>query len=229
LTQVGRALARLGVEHIAAYSPEARGRSERMFGTLQDRLVKELKGAGIGDVTTANRWIGEVYLPEHNRRFARPAALPEWAFVAVADKGLLIEALCIEEERIVARDNTVVYGKLTLQVPESPARAHYVKARVKVREYPDGTLAIFHGPRCIARYDAEGRPVATPTAPSLAPCSPPSRRGLATPEAAAPAARRPSLTASARAADGKPRVGTKKRASRSNQETGPRSVQTAAP
>src|SRR5712691_10079460 len=82
LTQVGRALDRLGVEHIPAYSPEARGRSERMFGTLQDRLVKELERAGLRDIETANRWIREVYLPRHNARFAKPAALPEKAFVA---------------------------------------------------------------------------------------------------------------------------------------------------
>src|SRR6266481_1295028 len=81
-TQVGRALDRLGVEHIPAYSPEARGRNERMFGTLQDRLVKELEHAGLRDIETANRWIREVYLPRHNARFAKPAALPETAFVA---------------------------------------------------------------------------------------------------------------------------------------------------
>ena len=149
-TQVGRALDRLGIEHIPAYSPEARGRSERMFGTLQDRLTKELKLAGIADMAGANRFIREVYLPAHNARFAKPAALPESAFVA-ADPALLREILCVEEERIVARDNTVAYGGLRLQLPQSPLRAHYVKARVKVREYPDGTLAVFHGPRRLAR------------------------------------------------------------------------------
>src|SRR5258708_32785449 len=82
-TQVGRALDRLGIEHIPAYSPEARGRSERMFGTLQDRLVKELRHAGIRDVAAANTWIREVYLPQHNARFAKPAALPDKAFVPV--------------------------------------------------------------------------------------------------------------------------------------------------
>jgi transposase len=219
-TQVGRALERLGIEHIAAYSPEARGRSERMFGTLQDRLVKELKQTGITDIETANQWIREVYLPQHNARFAKPAALDEKAFVA-ADPTLLIETLCIEEERVVGRDNTVAYRTLRLQLPESRMRAHYVKARVKVRDYPDGTLAIFHGPRCLARYDADGRQIAAPTPPSLASCSPPSRRGLDKPAHAAPAARRPALTAARHEAKGKPRVGTKKRASRSNKETGP--------
>src|SRR5438552_17225993 len=80
LTQVGRALDRLGIEHIPAYSPQARGRSERMFGTLQDRMTKELKLAGIGDIEAANRFVREVYLPAHNARFARPAALPDSAF-----------------------------------------------------------------------------------------------------------------------------------------------------
>ena len=216
-TQVGRALDRLGVEHIPAYSPEARGRSERMFGTLQDRLVKELEHAGIHDIETANRWIREVYLPQHNARFAKPAALAENAFVPV-DAGLLSETLCIEEERVVGRDNTVAYARLTLQLPESRVRAHYVKARVKVREYPDGTLSVFHGPRCLARYDGDGRAIA-PTRPSMASCSPPSRRGLETPVSAEPSARRPALTAARHEANGRPWVGTKKRASRSNQET----------
>lgn len=157
LTQVGRALDRLGIEHIPAYSPEARGRSERMFGTLQDRLPKELRLAAIGDVESANRFIREVYLPTHNARFARSPAIAESAFVSLADPVGLAEILCIEEQRVVARDNTVAYAGLRLQLPQSPARAHYVKARVKVHEYPDGALAVFHGPRLLARYDAAGQ------------------------------------------------------------------------
>jgi hypothetical protein len=162
-TQVGRALDRLGIEHIPAYSPEARGRSERMFATLQDRLPKELKLGGIRDIDAANRFIREVYLPAHNARFAKPPQIAESAFVALPNPASLIEMLCSEEQRIVARDNTVTYLGLTLQLPESPARAHYVKARVKVRAYPDGTLAVFHGPRALARYDATGRPFDTPS------------------------------------------------------------------
>jgi transposase len=155
LTQVGRALARLGVEHIAAYSPEARGRSERLFQTLQDRLVKELALAGIATVMTANQFIREIYLPAHNARFMVPAEQAGSAFVAAAGAELR-EILCIEEERHVDRDNTVTYRKLKLQIPPSPLRPHFVKARVKVRQYQDGSHAIFHGPRCIGRYDAEG-------------------------------------------------------------------------
>ena len=155
LTQVGRALKQLGIEHIPAYSPQARGRSERMFGTLQDRLAKELALAGISTIAAANRYIRDTYLPAHNARFARPPALAESAFVAV-DAAQLREILCVQEERVVARDNTVAYERRRLQLPESPLRPHYVKARVVVREYPDGTLAVFHGPRLLARYDAAG-------------------------------------------------------------------------
>jgi transposase len=227
-TQVGRALAYLGIEHIAAYSPEARGRSERMFGTLQDRLPKELALAGIDDIAAANRFIAEVYLPRHNARFAKPAALAESAFVA-ADPALLFETLCIEEERVVARDNTVAYRGCQLQLPESRVRVHYVKARVRVREYPDGSLAILHGPRCLCRYDQDGRQIPAPTRSRLDPCSPPSRRGLEAPAIAASKSRRPALTAARHGARQKPRVGTKKRATRSNKETRPQRRPIAAP
>lgn len=154
-TQVGRALAQLGIEHIPAYSPEARGRSERMFGTLQDRLPKELKLAGITTVTAANRFLADVYLPQHNARFAVAAEQPGTAFVA--DRGEAYrEILCGHEERVVGNDNTVRYHGLSLQLPASPLRPHFVKAKVRVHEYPDGTLAIFHGPRCLGRYRGDG-------------------------------------------------------------------------
>jgi transposase len=155
LTQVGRALAQLGIEHIPAYSPEARGRSERVFGTLQDRLLKELALAGITTLEAANRFIREIYLPDHNARFAVAPEQPETAFVA--DRaGAHRDILCVQEERVVGNDNTVRYQGLSLQIPPSPLRRHFVKARVRVHDYPDGTLAIFHGPRCLARYQADG-------------------------------------------------------------------------
>jgi len=154
-TQVGRALAHLGVEHIAAYSPQARGRSERVFQTLQDRLVKELALAGIDTVAAANRFLREVYIPSHNARFAVAPTQEGSAFVAISGVDLC-EILCVQEERQVGNDNCVSFNRLKLQIPESPLRAHFVKARVKVRCYPDGTLAVFHGPRCLARYDEKG-------------------------------------------------------------------------
>src|SRR6202166_386815 len=177
LTQVGRALQHLGIEHIPAYSPQARGRSERMFGTLQGRLPKELTLAGVDDIAQANRYIREIYLPLHNAQFAKastsaqpPQIAEESAFVAVSDPASLTDILCIEQERVVARDNTVAYERRALQLPESPVRAHYVKARVKVHEYPDGTLAVFYGPRRLARYRAQGEEiVSAPTTPSVTP------------------------------------------------------------
>ena len=194
LTQVGRALQRLGIEHIPAYSPEARGRSERMFATLQERLPKELKLAGIAGMEEANRFIAEVYLPAHNARFAKPPEIAESAFV-VADPAQLAEILCVEEERVVARDNTVTWGALRLQLPQSRLRHHYVKATVKVRQYPNGALAIFQGPRCIGRYDARGSEIGEPISTMLHPCSTPSRHGLEASRPAPPAVRRPASTA----------------------------------
>jgi len=155
LTQVGRALGHLGVEHIAAYSPQARGRSERAFHTLQDRLVKELALAGITTVAAADVFIRDVYIPDYNTRFARQAEQEGSAFVAIPGVELG-EILCVQEERKVGNDNCVSFNRLKLQIPESPLRAHFVKANVKVRQYPDGTHAIFHGPRCLARYDEKG-------------------------------------------------------------------------
>lgn len=155
LTQVGRALAQLGIEHIAAYSPEARGRSERAFRTLQDRLPKELKLAGItDDVDAANHYIREVYLPTHNARFAVVADQQGSAFVPVEERQWR-DILCIREERVVAADNTVAWKRRRLQIPPHPARAHFVRAKVRVHEYPDGEIAIFHGPRCLVRWRPE--------------------------------------------------------------------------
>jgi hypothetical protein len=93
-----------------------------MFGTLQDRLPKEWKLAGISSIEAADRFIREVYLPEHNLRFAKPPEIGESAFVA-ADPALLNEILCVEEERVVARDNTVAYGGLRLQLPGEPGES----------------------------------------------------------------------------------------------------------
>ncbi len=160
-TQVGRALARLGIEHIAAYSPEARGRSERAFRTLQDRLPKELSLAGIGTVEAANVWLRQTYVAQHNARFAVAAEQPGSAFVAVPVVDLQ-EVLCHEEARVVGNDNTVVLQKVRLQLPPSPLRAHYGRATVKVPRYADGSHAVFHGPRCIGRYDAAGLIVTVP-------------------------------------------------------------------
>jgi hypothetical protein len=156
-TEVGRALGQLGIDHIPAYSPEARGRSERMFGTLQGRLVNELRLAAITDMAPANRYLQEEYLPRHNAQFMVAPALETSAFVPVP--GFDIDnILCIQEDRIVGGDNTVRYNGMVLQIPPSPYRHHYVKTHVRVHHYPDNSLAIFHGPREIGRYHADGTP-----------------------------------------------------------------------
>jgi hypothetical protein len=213
LTQVGRALLQLGIEHIPAYSPEARGRSERAFGTLQGRLTKELRLFGITEIEAANGYIREIYLPMHNELFARPPQIAqESGFVQVRDPDALADVLCVQQHRVVARDNTVSYEGRCLQLPQSPVRPHYVKANVRVHEYPDGTLAIFHGPRRLARYTAEGEEIVdVPTAGSVTPRSTPSRRGLQALELVERPQRRPALTAPARGVPGALQVGTKKR------------------
>jgi len=156
LTQCGRALKQLGIEHIAAYSPQARGRSERLFATLQDRLPKELMLAGISTLEAANRWLRDVYIAEHNARFAVAPEQEGSAFVA-DPTGAWRDILCIREDRRVGNDNTVKWRRLTLQLPPSSLRPHFVRASVRVHEYPDGPLTVFWGPHRLAEYDAEGR------------------------------------------------------------------------
>ena len=157
LTQVGRALQQLGIELIPAYSAEARGRSERMFGTLQKRLPQELRSHGITTMDEANRFLKEVYLPEHNTRFVKAPEDEASAFVPFA--GNVRDTLCIQEERVVGNDNTVRYKRLVLQTAANRHRHHFVKAKVRVHAYPDGELAILHGPRCIGRYTSGGSPI----------------------------------------------------------------------
>lgn len=155
LTQVGRALKQLGIEAIAGYSPQGRGRSERAFLTLQDRLPKELRLAGIDTVEAANNWLTETFIGEYNRLFAVEPEQAESAFVP--DKiGAWREVLCIQEERVVGNDNTVKWEKLSLQLPPSRLRPHFVKATVRVHAYPDGRLAVYLGPHRLADYDARG-------------------------------------------------------------------------
>jgi len=162
-TQVHRALQQLGVTLIPAYSPEARGRSERAFRTLQDRLPKELALAGITEMAAANRYLTEQFLPPYNNRFMVRATEPGTAFIPWIGTHLA-EILCVQEERVVAKDNTVRYQGLSLQIPQDPHRFHYVKVTVRVHAYPDGTLAVFHGPRCLARYRADGQLIETKAA-----------------------------------------------------------------
>ncbi|MGH6629087.1 MAG: ISNCY family transposase, partial [Burkholderiales bacterium] len=157
-TQFGRAMKQLGIEMIAAYSPEARGRSERAFGTHQGRLPMELAAAGICDMAAANRYLHEVYLPAFNAEFAQPALEAGSAFVPWIG-GCLDDILCEHYERTVGADNCVRFENLILQIPADRHRCHYIKAKVRVYRYASGALALFHGPRGLAYFAPDGRPL----------------------------------------------------------------------
>ena len=178
LTQVGRALEQLGVEHIAAYSPQARGRSERVFRTLQDRLPKELRLAGIEAIEAANRWLRETYIGQHNAAFAVEAEQIGSGFVP-DPAGQWRQALCVHEERTVGNDNTVKWRNHALQLPQSPLRPHFVKAKVRLHEDPDGRVSIFLGPHHLADYDPAGRLIAPQQEPrATLPRRPSPTRGM---------------------------------------------------
>lgn len=157
LTQVGRACKQLGIEHIAAYSPQARGRSERAFRTHQERLVKELALHGITTMQEANAYLEHTYMPRHNAQFAKPAAGAGSAFVAYTAQAQLADVLCEQYERVVHNDNTVHFETRVLQIPEQEIRYSYSRTTVRVHRYVDGTLSVWHGPRLLARFDALGR------------------------------------------------------------------------
>jgi hypothetical protein len=154
LTQVGRALQQLGIEPIPSDCPEGRGRMERLFGTLQSRLPPLLRQEGLASIEAANHWLATVYIPHHNARFAVAAAEEGAAFVPFV--GALDDILCVQAERVVGNDNTVRYEGRVLQIPEQRHRRPFVKANVRVHEYPDGRLAIFHGPLRLADYEPDG-------------------------------------------------------------------------
>jgi transposase len=158
LTEVGRALKQLGIEHIAAYSPEARGRSERAFQTHQGRLPQELARAGITTMDGANQYLEHTYREGHNREFCVASTLPGTAYVPFIS-GSLPDILCEHHERTVGNDNCVNFAGMSLQLPADAMRHHYVRARVRVHRYVDATLAVFHGPRKLAGYDAQGTPI----------------------------------------------------------------------
>lgn len=157
LTQFGRALQQLGIEMIPAYSPQARGRCERMFRTHQARLPKELAAAGVTDIETANIYLREHYLPAFNAEFAVPASGDGTAFVPWIGQQSLDDILCEHHERTVGHDNCVRFNGKILQIPKTPYRCHYVKAKVHIHRYANGECALFHGPRRLAEYDANGQ------------------------------------------------------------------------
>src|SRR5881392_1569304 len=157
LTQVGRALKELGIQLIPAYSPQARGRSERNFGTWQGRLPQELRLAGMRTVEEANRFLREQHIGEFNRRFAVPAVESGTAFVP-ARRGDLDRVFSLQHERVVNRDNTVQLDQRVWQIEKTLWRGTLAGCRVTLCEHLDGRLSIHYGPHLVAAFSAEGLP-----------------------------------------------------------------------
>ena len=158
-TQFGRAMRQLGVEMSPAYSPQARGRCERMFATDQERLPKELAAQGIDTMPEANRSLAEHYRAAFHEAFTVPATEPGSAFVPFIGPGLA-DLMGEHYERTVGRDHCVSFQGKRLQLPAQTHRYHFVKARARVHRSPDGRLAVCHGPRKLAEYECDGSLVA---------------------------------------------------------------------
>jgi len=159
LTEIGRALAQLGIEHIPSYCPQGRGRMERFFGTWQGRLPQELGRDGIRSVAEANRYIREKFLPWHRQHWTEPAAEKATAFVPCGPTTDLDAIFCLQHERTVAADNTVIVGKLRMQIAAQSSRWSYAKCRVKVCEHLDGSWSVRYGPQLLGWYGAEGQAI----------------------------------------------------------------------
>src|SRR5437867_5720567 len=163
--QVSRALRALGIRHILARSPQARGRSERAFGTIQGRLPQELRLAAITGYEAANRYLEEVFVPDFNRRFTVAPAQPEGAFVPLAGVDLEL-LLSVRHERVVRNDNTVTFNRLILQLPTTSERMHFVRCPVLVHEFPNQTFAVSYQGGFLARYDRNGGSLPSAQTPS---------------------------------------------------------------
>jgi hypothetical protein len=158
LTQVGRALKELGVQMIAAYSPQARGRSERNFGTWQGRLPQELRLAGITGVEAANRFLREKYIGEFNSKFSVPAAEKGTAFRKTGRTDLEL-VFSVTSERVVAKDNTVSSGNRVWQIDKTRFRYSLAGCTVAIHEHLDGKVTIRYGPHVVARFDKNGEKI----------------------------------------------------------------------
>ena len=158
LTQIGRALRELGIQMIPAYSPQARGRSERGFSTWQGRLPQELRRRGITTVEEANRFLRENYIAEFNQRFSQPASQRGTAFVPLRRKDLDL-VFSLQHERVVARDNTVSFANQTWQLERCKLRATLAGCRVTIHEHLDQTISITFGPHLVGRYNAAAGPL----------------------------------------------------------------------
>ncbi len=154
--QVTRVLRALGIRHILARSPEARGRSERAFGTIQGRLPQELRVAGVRSYAAANDYLGTTFVPDFNRRFTVRPREGERAFTSLAGFDLEL-VLTLHHERVVRNDHTVTFGPLVLQLPPSKDRISFARCPVVVHEFLDDTLGVSFQGKVLARYDRAGQ------------------------------------------------------------------------
>ena len=155
LTQFGRAMKEVGVQMIAAYSPQARGRSERSFGTWQGRLPQELRLAGITTVEGANKFLREKYIKEFNAKFSVPAAEKGTAFRRT-NRSDLNWIFTVQTERVVGKDNTVAIGDRLWQIDKTRFRSTLAGSTVTIHEHLDGNVSIRFGPHVVGRFDSKG-------------------------------------------------------------------------
>jgi hypothetical protein len=158
LTQVGRALKELGVQMIPAYSPQARGRSERNFGTWQGRLPQELRLAGISTLEAANRFLREYYIEVFNGKFKVAAEQKVSAFRHTG-RSDLDWVFTVQTERVVAKDNTVGIGARVWQIEKSRFRSTLAGCTVTIHEHLDGRVSLRYGPHVVGRFDKQGQPL----------------------------------------------------------------------
>lgn len=156
LTQVGCALHRLGIEHIPSYSAQGRGRMERFNGTAQGRLINELRVAGAITIEEANRYLRKRFNPQYNKQFTRPPRDPVSAFIPVAGTDLN-QIFCVHEQRVVAKDNTILIDRKVLQVEKQPGRRTCAGLNVDVRRHLDGSYSVWYGQRILGAFSAEGQ------------------------------------------------------------------------
>ena len=161
LTQVGRAMKELGVQMIPAYSPQARGRSERSFGTWQGRLPQELRLAGINTSEEANVFLNTTYIATFNEKFMVPAAEKGTAFRRTS-RSDLDWVFTVQTERVVAKDNTIAIGERSWQLEKSRFRSSLAGCTATIHEHLDGTVSIRYGPHVVGRFDSEGTPIPKP-------------------------------------------------------------------
>src|SRR3982751_2536260 len=161
LTQVGRALKELGVQMIPAYSPQARGRSERSFGTWQGRLPQELRLAGISTLEEANRFLSGHYIDVFNRKFTVAAEQKATVFRRTS-RSDLDWIFSVQTERVVAKDNTVGIGERVWQIEKSGFRSTLAGCTVTIHEHLDGRVSLRYGPHVVGGFDSQGRPLTKP-------------------------------------------------------------------